>query len=141
VLSTALIVIAVMLGFAAAFLADAASTNRAYDALAAHRVRLPGQELGCAWVGPTMRTTGSPTSRVCRIQYDYRNSRFTEVIGYGQLQAAYVDPADPALHMTEADFDNGPRETIGDLTIASLLIVGAIGVGILHELHRHRRHT
>ena len=138
VLSGAVIAIGVMLGFAVSFLVDASSTNRAFDALAAHHVALPGHELGCAWVGPSTRASSAPTRMVCRIGYDYRGTGFTEVIGYGQSKTAYVDPTDPEVHMTKVSFDNGPRETTGDLAIASALIAGAIGVGVLHEVHRRR---
>ncbi len=77
---------------------------------------------------------------VCRVRYDYQGYRFTQYVGYGQPQAAYVDPADPALHMSQVRFDDGPESTTGDLIIAGALIMGSLGVGVLHELHRrHRR--
>jgi hypothetical protein len=135
VLSGAAIAIVVMLGFATAFIVDAADTNRTYDALATHRVQLPGHVLGCS----LFRSSRGASNRLCRIGYDFRGYSFTEVIGSNLSDAAYVDPGNPALHMSKVDFDGGPEERTVDLTFAGLLFAGAFGVGILHELHRRRR--
>jgi hypothetical protein len=135
VLSGAAIIVVVMLGFATAFIVDAANTNRTYDALAGHRVQLSGHVLGCS----IFRSSRGGSNRLCRIGFDFEGYRFTEVIGSNLSQAAYVDPGNPALHMSKVDFDGGPEERTVDLTLAALLIAGAFGVGILHELHRRRR--
>ena len=95
-----------MLGFATAFIVDAANTNRKYDALSAHRVRLSGHELGCSSTGSGSRCG---VTRLCRIA-NFRGYRFTELIRYALPHAAYVDPGNPALPMTEVDFDGGPEE-------------------------------
>ena len=136
VLSGAVIAMVVMLGFAAAFIADASKTSRTYDALAAHRVRLAGRQLGCAAMSTTRRLGNTV---LCRVAYDYRGVSFTEVVGRGQPEDAYVDPAQPTMHMTAVDFDGGPEESTGDLVLAGLLFAGAVAIGIGHELHRHRR--
>jgi hypothetical protein len=140
VLSGAVIAVALMLAFATSFLIDGATTNNTYDALSAHRVALSGHQLGCAWVGPTNRWTGAPTVEVCRIADEYQGHYLTWVVASGQSHTLYVDPQDTSIHMTEASFNNGPRETTGDLVIGVVLIVGAVCVTVLHEMHRRRRH-
>ena len=139
ILSGAVIAIAVMLGFAISFLVDAATTNSTYDALSAHRVALSGHQLGCAWVGPSSRYNGSGTVQVCRIAGDYQGQYLTWVIGFGQSNTLYVDPHDKSIRMTRTTFNNGPRETTGDIAIGVLLILGAGVVATLHEVHRRRR--
>jgi hypothetical protein len=140
ILSGAVIAVAVMLGFAVSFLVDASTTNRTYDALSAHRVALSGHQLGCAWVGPSSRSNGGGTVQVCRIAGDYRGQYLTWVISFGQSDTLFVDPHDPSIRMTETTFNNGPRETTGDIAIGILLIFGAGVVATLHELHRRHRH-
>jgi hypothetical protein len=132
VLSTALILVVVQLSLAGAFLADAAQTNSAYDALASHRVAVPGQLLGCA-------STRRAASLACRFAYNYQGLSFSFLLPAGEQSTAYVDPADPSIRMPEVNFQSGPTTTIGDLVFASCLIAGAILVALLHAVDRHRR--
>jgi hypothetical protein len=135
VLSTALVLVVVQLGLAGAFLADAAQTNDAYDALASHRVSVPGQLLGCFF--PTRRMS----SHVCQFDYDYQGSSFSFLLPDGARSTAYVDPIDPSIRMPAINFQGGPTAIVGDLVIASCLIVGAILVAVLHAVHRRRKNS
>jgi hypothetical protein len=133
VLGTALILVVVQLSLAGAFLADAAQTNGAYNALASHRVAVPGQPLGCS------ATTRRSASLVCRFTYNYQGLSFNFLLPYGERSTAYVDPADPSIRMPEVNFRGGPTTIVGDLVFASCLISGAILVTVMHEVHRRRR--
>jgi hypothetical protein len=133
VMSTALIFVVAQLSLAGAFLADAAQTNSAYDALATHRVAVSGQLLGCA------DTSRRSTTQVCRFNYDYQGLSFSFLLPYGERSAAYVDPADPSIRMPAVNFQSGPTTIVGDLVFASCLIAGAILVAVLHVVHRRRR--
>jgi hypothetical protein len=132
-----LVAVVVQLGFASAFLVDAAQTNRTYDALAAHHVALAGRVRGCASV-PTVRGFGS---RFCRVGYRYDDQQFTAVIPAGKTTTLYVDPNDTSLRMNESSFDKGPEETDGDLVLAGLLLAGAVLVTVVHVVHLRRRHA
>lgn len=132
VLSTALILVVVQLSLAVAFLADAAQTNGAYDALASHRVAVSGQLLGCA-------STRRATSLACRFTYSYQGLSFSFLLPYGEQSTAYVDPADPSIRMPEVNFRGGPTTIVGDLVFASCLIAGAILAVVVHAVHRRRR--
>jgi hypothetical protein len=136
-----LIAVLLQLGFAAAFLVDASQTNRAYDALSAHRVPVSAHTLGCAFVGSVGRS-GHYAGHVCRVGYTYQGQQFTAYIPYGQDETFYVDPNDTSLRMSKTSFDKGPEETTGDLVIAALLLSGAVTVTVLHQIHlrRHARH-
>jgi hypothetical protein len=133
VLSTAMILVVVQLSLAGAFLADAAQTNSAYDALSSRRVAVPGRLLGCSYA------TRRASSNVCRFNYDYEGFSFSFLLPYGQQATAYVDPADPSIRMPEVNFQRGPQTVLGDLVLASCLIAGAIVVAVLHAVHRRRR--
>jgi hypothetical protein len=138
VFSTALILVLTFLSLAGLFLADAASTNGPYDALAAHRVAVKGRLLGCFDAAPT-GMSGKAMSSVCRWTYRYRGTHFRLFIGPGQPGTAYVDPTDPSIRMAKVAFDGGPREIVVDLVLASSFLASALLVATLHELHRHRR--
>jgi hypothetical protein len=131
VLSTALILVVVQLSLAGAFLADAAQTNSAYDALASHRVAVSGQLLGCA-------STRRAASLACRFAYDYQGLSFSFLLPAGEQSTAYVDPADPSIRMPEVNFQSGRTTVVGDLVFGSCLIAGAILVAVLHAVHRRR---
>jgi hypothetical protein len=133
-----IVAVVLQLGFAGAFFVDASQTNRAYDALAAHRVALTARTIGCVFVGSISRT-GNYSGHVCRVAYSYQGQQFTAVIGSNQTRTFYVDPHDTALRMNKASFDNGPDETTGDLVIAALLLFGALTVTVLHQVHVRRR--
>ena len=132
VLSTALILVVVQLSLAGAFLADAAQTNGAYDALASRRVAVSGQLLGCA-------STRRAPSLACRFTYNYQGLSFSFLLPAGERSTAYVDPADPSIRMPEFLFQSGPTTIVGDLVIGSCLIAGAVLVAVLHAVHRRRR--
>jgi hypothetical protein len=133
VLSTAVILVVVQLSLAGAFLADAARTNGAYDALTSHRVAVPGQLLGCAFTGRRAAT------HVCRFAYNYQGFSFSFLLPYGEQSTAVVDPTDPSIRMPEVNFQGGPTTIVGDLVFSSCLIAGAILVAVLHAVHRRRR--
>jgi hypothetical protein len=133
VLSTALILVAVQLSLAGAFLVDAAQTNSGYDALASHRVAVSGQLLGCAY------TSRRGAAHLCRYRYHYRGLSFSFVLDYGEQSTAYVDPADPSIRMPEVNFQGGPTTIVGDLVFGSCLIAGAILVAAVHTVDRRRR--
>jgi hypothetical protein len=132
-----LIAVLVQLGFATAFLVDAAQTNRTYDALAAHHVALTGRVLGCAAV-TTLRGSGT---RFCRVGYRYHDREFTAVIPARQTTTLYVDPGDTSVRMNKSSFDKGPEERDGDLVLAGLLLGGAALVTVVHVAHLRRRHA
>jgi hypothetical protein len=132
VVSTALILVVVQLSLAGAFLADAAQTNSAYDALASHRIAVSGQLLGCV-------STRRAASLACRFAYKYRGLSFSFLLPAGEQSTAYVDPANPSIRMPEATFQSGHTTIVGDLVFASCLIAGAILVVVLHAVHRRRR--
>jgi len=129
----------VQLGFAAAFLVDAAETNTTYDALANHRVAVHGQQVACsAIVGGRLRYV---MAVICRVDYTYAGVSYTAEIPRGEPATFYVDPVNTAYRMNEVSFEKGPTETVGDLVIASLLVFGALAVTIVHLEHlRARRH-
>jgi hypothetical protein len=133
-----ILAVVLQLAFAGAFLADASQTNRAYDALAAHRVTVTARTVGCVFVGSISRS-GNYSGHVCRVAYSYQGQQFSAVIGFNQTRTFYVDPLDTALRMNMASFDNGPDETTGDLIIAALLLFGALTVTVLHQIHVRRR--
>ena len=133
VLSTALVLVVVQLSLAGAFLVDAAQTNSGYDALASHRVAVPGQLVGCAY------TNRRGAAHLCRFTYNYQGGTFSFVLDYGEQSTAYVDSADPSIRMPEVNFQGGPTTIVGDLVIASCLIAGAILTAALHAVHRRRR--
>jgi hypothetical protein len=133
------VVLAVVLqvGFAAAFLVDARQTNRTYDALAAHHVTITATVLGCAFAG--RNRFGGYTGHICRVGYDYQGQHFTAYIPFGQTPTFYIDPRDTSLRMSRVSFEKGPEETIGDIAIAAVLVVGAVAVTVFHLVHTHRR--
>jgi hypothetical protein len=133
VLSTALVLVVVQLSLAGAFLVDAAQTNSGYDALASHRVAVPGQPVGCAY------TSRRGAAHLCRFTYNYQGVSFSFVLNYGEQSTAYVDPADPSIRMPEVNFQGGPTTIVGDLVLGSCLIAGAILVAVVHTVHRRRR--
>ncbi len=133
VLSTALILVVVQLSLAGAFLADAAQTNGAYDALTSHRVAVSGRRLGCSY------TSRRALTDTCRFTYNYQGLIFNFLLRYGEQSTAYVDPTDPSIRMPEVNFQGGPTTIVGDLVFASCLIAGAILVAVLHAVHRRRR--
>jgi hypothetical protein len=134
------LVVLVQLAFAAAFLVDAAETNTASDALAHHRVAVHGHPVACSAVATgAFRTIRAV---LCRVDYTYAGVSYTGEIPKGWPTTFYVDPADPAHRMSEVDFEKGPTETVGDLVIASLLVLGALAVTVVHLEHlRARRHA
>jgi len=119
-------VIAVLLGLAGFFLADAIQTNNTYDALAAHHVTVIERTRICA-------------GYICRYGYDYRGLRFTAVIGFGYPSSFLVDPRDPSVRMSTLAFDGGPSGTTGDDVFAGLALFAAIAVGAAHLLRWRRR--
>jgi len=135
----AFVVLAVLiqLGFAAAFLVDAAETNRTYDALAGHRVAVQGHSVGCVVIvngrSPTRNT------RICRVDYRYSGRAFTAVIPSGETTTFFVDPLDTSYRMNKANFENGPVATAGDLVFASVAAFGALAVTVVHLEHLHTR--
>lgn len=133
------VVLAVLpqLGFATAFLVDAHETNKTYDALAGHRVTLTAHTLGCAFVGRPARTL-TYTGHICRVSYSYQGQEFISYIPFGQTETFYVDPLNTALRMNKVSFDKGPEETTGDIVIAVLLLLGALIVTTLHQIHLRR---
>jgi hypothetical protein len=43
------------------------------------------------------------------------------------------------MRMSEVAFDKGPEETTGDIVIAALLVLGAVTVTVVHQVHLRRR--
>jgi hypothetical protein len=133
-----IIAVLLQLGFAAAFFVDANQTNRTYDALAAHRVVVMSHRIGCAYVGRPGRF-GVNSGNVCEVGYSYRGEQFTAYIPFAQPGTFYVDPDNPAMRMSEVAFDKGPEQSTGDIVIAVLLVLGAVTVTAVHQVHLRRR--
>ncbi|HEY7947442.1 MAG TPA: hypothetical protein VID75_07190 [Acidimicrobiales bacterium] len=129
------VAVLVQLGFAAAFLVDAAVTNATYDAPAARHVSLNGRVQGCAPYGAPRRTI----ARMCTVDYHYNGATFTTLIALGRSTTVFVDPRDTSKRMTEVDFDGRLEETTVDLVLASVLLVGATTTTTIHLLHIRRR--
>jgi hypothetical protein len=127
----------VQLGFAIAFLVDAAETNTTYDALAAHRVAVRGQTVGCVVVVTGRQQNYS--SRLCRVDYRYGGHTFTAVTPYGQTTTFFVDPLNTSYRMNEVNFEKGPEATIGDVVFASVSVFGALAVTAVHLDHLRTR--
>ena len=131
------LVVLIQLGFAVAFLVDAAETNNTYDALAGHRVAVHGHSVGCFVI-----TTGryqTNTTQICRVDYRYAGRTFTAVIPYGETTTFFVDPRNLSYRMNEANFEDGPAATTGDLAFASVALLGALAVTAVHLGHLHQR--
>jgi hypothetical protein len=128
----------IQLGFAGAFIADAAGANRTYDALAAHRVKVTARIIACAYYAPRPQGYGF-SGRVCRVEYHYRNHKYSAVINYDQTRRYYVDPQDPTIAENVETFAGGPEEVGGDLTFAGLLLAGALLITSVHQWHLYRR--
>ncbi len=60
------VAVLIQLGFAIAFLVDAAETNSTYDALASHRIAVRGHSVGCVTVVTGRNLIGR---RLCRVDY------------------------------------------------------------------------
>src|SRR5580704_15561643 len=107
------IVVLIQLGFAIAFLVDAAETNTTYDALVNHRVAVQGYSVGCAVIVTGRYSNYS--ARLCRVDYRYSARTFTAVIPYGETKTFFVDPSNTSYRMNEVNFEKGPQATVGDL--------------------------
>ena len=136
--SAIVLVVLVLVGFGSAFLADAISANRTYDRLAAHHVVVKANVVYCTG-RPAGRLFGRSGGYVCLVSYTYAGQTFQASIPGADPKIFYVDPADPAYRMSEASFRNGPRETTGDVVIASLLFCGAVAITTVHQVHLYRR--
>jgi hypothetical protein len=132
-----LLAVLLQLGFASAFFADAANTNRIYSALSAHRVSVNAQTVGCFAIAST-RTTGGSYAQVCRVTYEYDEMTFSAVIPYRETRTFYIDPLDTSMHMNKAIYESSSTAKTGDIVIGSLLLLGAGLVTTLHQLHMHR---
>jgi hypothetical protein len=133
------IVVLIQLGFAIAFLVDAAETNTTYDALANHRVAVQGRTVGCAVI--VTGRSQNYTARLCRIDYRYSGHSFTAVIPYGQTATFFIDPLNTSYRMNEVNFEKGPEATVGDLVFASVSFFGALAVTVVHLEHLHQRRS
>lgn len=132
-------VVLIQLGFATAFLVDAAETNTAYDALVNHRVAVQGHSVGCVVIA-----TGRyqmTTARICRIDYRYSGHAFTAVIPYGQTETFLVDPLNTTYRMNEVNFERGPEATVGDIVFASVSVFGALAVTGVHLEHLRQKRS
>jgi hypothetical protein len=138
--STVLLVVAVMLGFAGAFFADAAGTNRTYEALAAHRVAVPAHVVYCNGRPGMTRTR---TGYWCSVRYSYADNNYSGTLPWADPKVELVDPRDPQYRMSEAIFRHGPVAITGDLIFGSLLLFGACAVTGTHQYHLYlrRRHA
>jgi hypothetical protein len=79
------------------------------------------------------------SGHICEVGYSYRGEQFTAYIPFAQSGTFYVDPDNPAMRMGEVAFDKGPEETTGDIVIAVLLVLGAVIVTAVHQVHLRRR--
>jgi len=129
----------IQLGFAIAFLVDAAETNRTYDALSSHRAAVRGHSVGCVVI--VTGRLSNITTRICRIDYQYSGQAFTAVIPYGETTTFFVDPQNTSYRMNEVNFEKGPEATVGDLVFASVLGFGALAVTIVHLEHLRERRS
>jgi hypothetical protein len=127
------LVVLIQLGFAVAFLVDAAETNRTYDALASHRVAVHGHSVGCVLIVTGRFATNN--AQICRVDYSYSGQDFTAVIPYGETTTFLVDPLNTSYRMNEANFEKGPTTTVGDLVFASVAVFGALAVTAVHLEH------
>jgi hypothetical protein len=124
------LVVLVQLGFAIAFLVDAARTNSTYDALASHRVAVHGHVIGCVTIA--LGRNRSNVSEICRVNYRYSGQTFTAVIPYGETTTFFVDPENTSYRMNQVNFEKGPQAINGDLVFASVLIFSAVAVTMVH---------
>ena len=131
------VVVVIQLGFATAFLVDAARTNATYEALVADHATVEGRIVGCFVVGTSR--TGLSAARVCRAQYSYGGVTYSAEIPAGQTTMFVVDPRNAADRMDVADFDKGPEETTGDVALAAGLLASAAAVVVVHVAHLRRR--
>jgi hypothetical protein len=129
--SAAVVGVAVQLGFAAAFLGDALMVNRAYDAVAAHRVEVTAQTTECLY--------GRRGVNTCDVTYSFAGHDFTAVIPAAWPKQFYVDSLNTRYRMDASTFGRGPVEITGDIVVAVLLVLGALMVTVIHQLHIHRR--
>jgi hypothetical protein len=126
----------VQLSFAGVFLADATMANGTYDALAAHRVAVRASVAGCSLVA-TGRFSNSG-ARICYLDASYHGYRFSSYLPSYESPVFYVDPTDPAEHMSKVTFDRGPEEITGDEVMAGALLAGATAVTVVHQVHLAR---
>jgi len=130
------VVVLVQMGFAAAFLVDAATTDATYDALAAHHVVVGGHIVGCL---PLRGVRGAVAVSLCRDDYRYRSVLYSDVIPLGETTSFVVDPRHPADRMDVAAFAKGPEETTGDLVFAGVLLASALMMVVVHLEHLRQR--
>ena len=128
--------VVVQIGFAGVFLADSVTANRTYDALAAHRVAVRASVVGCSSV--TSGRFSVYGTRVCYVDASYHGFRFSAYLPTYSSRVFYVDPLDPAEHMSKAGFDHGPEEVAGDDIVAAALLAGATAVTVVHQMHLAR---
>ncbi len=127
----------VQLGFALAFLVDAARTNTTYDALSSHRVAVQAQVTGCFTVVTGRMSTYS--ARLCRVRYQYAGTVFTAYVPNGETMTFYVDPRNTSYRMNAVNFEKGPEATIGDEVFAAVCGFGALAVTLVHVEHLRAR--
>jgi Na+/proline symporter len=126
------IAVLIQLGFAIAFLVDAAETNSTYDVLASHRVAVRAHSVGCATIMTGRNLFGR---RLCRVDYAYSGETFTAVIPFGETATFFVDPQNTSYRMNEVNFEKGPQAITGDLVFVFVLLFGALAVTIVHLEH------
>lgn len=128
-----------LVALAIGFIVDATQTNRTYDALAAHRVRVIAQVQGCAFLGSS-RSIRQGSTQMCEVRYTFDHTTYGALIGEFQTRAFYVDPKDPILRMNAGAYDDGPTEVTGDIVFATLFLLLASVITVCHQIHlRNRR--
>lgn len=137
--SAVVLAVIVLVGFAAAFLADAAMTNDTYDALAAHHVAVTAQTIKCFYRPRPSRGSSVGPPNLCQVRYSVKGHTFYAAIAATAPKVFYVDPSDPGHRMNQLAFAKGPLEVTGDIVIAILLLSGAAAVTTVHQIHLRRR--
>jgi hypothetical protein len=133
-----LVVLAVLtqLALAGLFLADVLTTSATYDGLVAHRVPVTAYQVNC------FNAVGEPEKFFydnCYASYKYQDQTFHAWIDKSWGSVFYVDPLNTSYRMNKATFDSATENIDSDILFIVLLLLGAIAVTAVHQLHMYRR--
>lgn len=133
-----LVVLAVLAQVASAglFLADVLRTSATYDGLVAHRVPVTGHIVEC--FNFTLQREELYYDN-CYATYRFGHQEFHAWIDKSWGLVFYVDPLNTSYRMNKATFDSATENIDSDILFIVLLLLGAIAVTAVHQLHMYRR--
>jgi hypothetical protein len=137
--SLAVLVVLTQLAFAGLFLADVVTTSATYDGLVAHRVPVTAHLVGCFNIVAFPASAEKAFYDNCYVTYKYRGQEFHAWIDKSWSLVFYVDPLNTSYRMNRTIFNNATENIDSDILFIVLLLLGAIAVTTVHQLHLYRR--